>query len=298
MSSPESQITDYLGPIFEKSKPEIANKIIIQKVDFPIEKELPPSFEGFSSLHFSDTHNTNPLEKNFDLCQKISQINPDMVIISGDLTDKSNYDKSLEFIHQIAKLVGGYEKIFITTGNHEFLQIPEGNELEIPKFLKSLRQLGCNVLRNEFMEIKHSDGSIYVAGIDDPSSYTYDNSPNSLDELEYSENIISAVCSKIPSDKVILGIYHRPEMVFQKVKRSKKIDIAYCGHAHGGQIRIFNQGLKSPHQKLFPCYTKGIYKRKNENTTMIVSPGLSNTIKIPRINNPGVIYFGKLKSAA
>lgn len=294
MSSPEvkviSQSTDVLGRFLEKSKPEVANNISIQEIDIPIKKELPPSFEDYSFLHFSDTHNTNPLENNLNLCQKIEQTHPDAVIISGDLTDKSDYDKSIEFIQQIAKLVGGYQKIFIVTGNHEYLQIPNGRESEIPKFLKSLKQLGCNVLCNEFVKIKHDDGAINILGVNDPTSYTYYNSIDSPDEIEPLEYVINDKRRQIPDDEIIILISHRPE----KHKQYKKVHVVFSGHAHGGQIRIFNQGLMSPHQRLLPHYTKGVHQK--ENFVEIISPGLSNNTKIPRINNPGVIYFGKLKS--
>ena len=74
------------------------------------------------------------------------------------------------------------------------------------------------------------------------------------------------------------------------LKKYKDIDLILAGHAHGGQIRLFGHGLYAYGQGLFPKYTKGIYDGK-----LIVSAGLANTSRFPRINNPPEIVFLTLK---
>ena len=60
-------------------------------------------------------------------------------------------------------------------------------------------------------------------------------------------------------------------------------------YAHGGQMRFFGQGLYAPGQGLFPKYTKGRYD--GNNGCMIVSAGMSNTYRIPRLFNPPEIVW-------
>ena len=61
-----------------------------------------------------------------------------------------------------------------------------------------------------------------------------------------------------------------------------------AGHAHGGQIRIGNQGLYASGQGWFPQYTSGIHREQYG--SMIISRGLSNPVKVPRIfNNPEIV---------
>ena len=56
------------------------------------------------------------------------------------------------------------------------------------------------------------------------------------------------------------------------------------GHAHGGQFRVpFIGGIAAPNQGLFPEYDAGIFNENN--TTMVVSRGLGNSIVPVRINN-------------
>lgn len=49
------------------------------------------------------------------------------------------------------------------------------------------------------------------------------------------------------------------------------IDLVLSGHAHGGQIRLFGQGLFAPGQGILPKYTSGVHEN------MIISKGLANT---------------------
>lgn len=59
------------------------------------------------------------------------------------------------------------------------------------------------------------------------------------------------------------------------------VDLVLSGHAHGGQWRVFSHGVWCPGQGLWPKYTKGVYEGR-----LVVSAGLSNTAKVPRIFNP------------
>ena len=59
------------------------------------------------------------------------------------------------------------------------------------------------------------------------------------------------------------------------------MDLVVAGHAHGGQIRIGNQGLYAPGQGLFPRYTRGLADGR-----MIISAGAGNPAGAPRWGNP------------
>ena len=63
--------------------------------------------------------------------------------------------------------------------------------------------------------------------------------------------------------------------------RGRKVDLVLAGHAHGGQIRIREQGVYAPGQGLFPRYTKGVVDGR-----MIVSAGAGNPVHMPRWGNP------------
>jgi predicted MPP superfamily phosphohydrolase len=75
---------------------------------------------------------------------------------------------------------------------------------------------------------------------------------------------------------------HRPEEF--DIYANSKYDLVLTGHAHGGQVRIpFIGGLVAPNQGLFPEYDSGIFT--SNNTTMVVSRGIGNSIIKLRVNN-------------
>ena len=71
------------------------------------------------------------------------------------------------------------------------------------------------------------------------------------------------------------------------------IDLMLSGHAHGGQIQLYNpfkrewRGVWCPGQGLWPRWTRGVYKEKR----LVVSAGLSNTASVPRLFNPCEVVF-------
>ena len=82
---------------------------------------------------------------------------------------------------------------------------------------------------------------------------------------------------------------HRPELFETYVDCG--VDLALCGHAHGGQFRLpFVGGLVAPDQGLFPRYDAGLFT--DGNTSMVVSRGLGNSIIPIRFNNrPEIILI-------
>ena len=79
-----------------------------------------------------------------------------------------------------------------------------------------------------------------------------------------------------PGFKLLLC--HHPEH-FRHVE-PYNIDLTLSGHAHGGQVRIGQQGLYAPGQGILPKLTSGFY----HDGRLLVSRGLTNATWAPRIN--------------
>ena len=81
--------------------------------------------------------------------------------------------------------------------------------------------------------------------------------------------------------KILLS--HRPELFETYVQNS--MNIVFSGHAHGGQVRLpFIGGIIAPHQGVLPEYDAGVFTK--DETNMIVSRGIGDSIIPLRINNP------------
>lgn len=192
------------------------------------------------------------------IINKVKEINPNVITITGDLLDSVILDDSLEyFCSEIVKIA----PVIAVSGNHEEL-FPDYEKWKI-----ILKKYGIKILDNEYIEIK---GVVFV-GV--------------KTEESYDEKIIEDI-ENISSKRIVL-LAHKPELFEKYYNRNNKNnpDIVLCGHAHGGQWRLFNRGLFAPQQGLFPKYTSGVYQSKECKTVMLVSRGLGHCAIPIRFNN-------------
>lgn len=242
---------------------------------------LPSQFEGYKIVQISDFHNTEFGSNNSKLVERIKRENPNIIVITGDLVDSShtNIPIAVDFVKQIVEI----SPIYYVSGNHE-IRLGEGYaDLE-----NRLLEVGVNVLHNEVINIEKEGAIIQLIGVDDVDLYDMDYTPhdiimkNKLSEIECSSDY-----------KILLS--HRPELFQAYV--SSEIDMVFAGHAHGGQVRLpFIGGLVAPNQGFFPQYDGGCYVENN--TTMVVSRGLGNSIIPIRVNNRPELVVVNLHSLA
>lgn len=238
--------------------------------------DLPESFDGYRIAHVSDLHNAEMGKDNEKLLSMLWDTEPDMIAITGDLIDSrsTNVEVALQFIQEAVKIAPCY----YVTGNHE-ARISEYKDLK-----KGLEEAGVIVLENARVEIEQDGEHITVLGVDDPSFQT-----------DYlfgdAESVVNAKLTELHTDGdgYTILLSHRPELFDTYVARD--MDLVLSGHAHGGQFRLpFIGGLVAPNQGLFPKYDAGLYTE--ENTNMLVSRGIGNSILPFRINNrPEVILI-------
>ncbi|WP_326514336.1 metallophosphoesterase [Clostridium intestinale] len=241
-------------------------KIVISNITYKNSK-IPSSFDGYKILQLSDLHNAEFGKNQKTLIEKTKEIDPDVVFITGDLIDSynTNIDISMKYIDGITDIA----PIYFIPGNHES-RIESYNEL-----CDRLTSSGVKILNNKNVFIQKDSSSIGLIGLDDPAFIQTSNQ----DELF--KKLLVDLSKDMDSDFKIL-LSHRPEKLVDY--KDAKVDLVFSGHAHGGQFRIpFVGGLLAPNQGFLPKYTSGIYK--DENTSMIVSRGLGNSIFPFRINN-------------
>ncbi|WP_116867806.1 metallophosphoesterase [Bacillus wiedmannii] len=244
------------------------NLISITEVKLTSSK-IPSSFKGFKILQLSDLHNKKFGDNQDVLIQKVKSINPDIIAITGDLIDSKSYDPevSMELIRELVKEY----PVYFVTGNHEKWS-GKYNDLE-----KELKQHHVTVLRNEHVSIQIGGQDIHILGIDDPEFVTGNRDEGNVVKGE----IIKAKFEMQPDTYNVL-LSHRPEFLTEYA--DEQIHLVLSGHAHGGQVRLpFIGGLVAPNQGILPTYTAGLYEKQN--TSMVVSRGLGNSIIPQRIFN-------------
>ncbi|SIQ53156.1 hypothetical protein SAMN05878494_1694 [Bacillus cereus] len=244
------------------------NLISITEVNITSNK-IPSSFKGFKILQISDLHNKKFGDNQETLIQKVKSINPDIIAITGDLIDSKSYDAEVS-MELIRGLVKEYP-IYFVTGNHEKWS-GKYNDLE-----KELKKHHVTVLRNEHVSIQKGEQKINLLGIDDPEFVT-----GNRDEGNVVKDEIIKAKIEIQPDTYNVLLSHRPEFLTEYA--DEQIDLVLSGHAHGGQVRLpFIGGIVAPNQGILPTYTAGLYEKQN--TSMVVSRGLGNSIIPQRILN-------------
>lgn len=250
------------------------NAIVITNYEY-IHSELPKGFESYRIVQVSDLHNKDYHGR---LSEKIRKINPDIIVITGDLIDRRNtrMDIATEFIQQIVKIA----PIYYVSGNHE--QLSEKHD----ELKKKLKKLKVRNIDNSYRVLNKSGDEIGLMGIADPAIQQNEETYLWDDNNQYVKNNLKELFENIETSFNIL-LSHRPEPF--SIYKNMKVDLVFSGHAHGGQIRIpFMGGLVAPNQGLFPKYTEGIYN--DGATSMIVSRGLGNSIFPLRVfNRPELI---------
>ena len=245
-----------------------------------VSDRLPEAFAGFRIAQVSDLHNKDFGEGYGQLLTLLSQINPDIIVVTGDLIDsrQTDLDIALEFAWQAGKIA----RVYYVSGNHE-ARIPEYEDLKI-----GLVKAGVVILENQKVQITREGESITLMGIDDPSfqeDYLFGDSESVARQAI--ENL------QDESDGYTILLSHRPELFDLYVEN--EMDLVFSGHAHGGQFRLpFIGGLVAPNQGFFPKYDAGQFTE--ENTTMIVSRGVGNSIIPIRFNNRPEIVLVTLRN--
>lgn len=241
---------------------------------------IPEAFNGFRIAQVSDLHNAEFGEGNKDLISLLSQTAPDIIVLTGDLIDSRQTD--IEIALDFASKAIQIAPVYYVSGNHE-ARVPEYEELKM-----GLTEAGNTVLENQKVQIARDGESITLMGIQDPSfrtDYLFG------DAESVSRQAISELQNESDGFTVLLS--HRPELFGVYVDAG--IDLVFSGHSHGGQFRLpFIGGLVAPNQGFFPKYDAGQFNE--ENTTMIVSRGVGNSIIPFRINNPPEIVVVELKN--
>ena len=177
----------------------------------------------------SDLHSTRFGRGQPKLLEAVRVAMPDLIFMSGDMIDDRR--DSLPADQLIEGLTGLGIPVFFSPGNHEYYNSNRD------ALLDGLRKRGVKVLTGDFQRLALGGVPVAVAGISDPTFY---------ESLEDWESDLNRLGDGLPRDSLKLLISHRPEKL--DYYAAAGFDIVFCGHAHGGQVRLpflpwFKNGL-------------------------------------------------------
>ncbi len=239
------------------------NETIVTETITVNSAELPVSFDGFKIAVLADVHGEVFGENSSYLLKKTAATAPDIIVMNGDLIDEVSH---LDMLPPLLDGLVEIAPVFFVTGNHEWAVGC------VDELFELLEAYGVTVLRNEYRTLTIGDGTMVLAGIDDPNGPFDQKQPDELmDEIRTAQG-----------DTFTLMLAHRNDSLDMWAELGT--DLVLCGHGHGGVVRIpFVGGLIGVDRSFFPDYTAGLYEKGD--TSMVVSRGLGNSVVDFRLFN-------------
>ncbi len=256
----------------------IRSNLYIEVERFEYESsELPKSFDGVKIVQISDYHNHGG---SYDdrLLNKIRDEKPDYIFLTGDIADSIRTDigKANAFLEKVSKIADCY----LVWGNHDYALSKEDRN----SMRKCCKKNGITVLENKYTTLERGGSSVLLCGtVSSPDSSNFGEFIRTMPDYQ----------------DFVIWLHHYPEdfetIVKQSERRNSRADLVFCGHAHGGLIRLpFIKGLYAPGQGFFPKYTGGRYDL--DSSTMFVSRGVGNSGYTLRWGDPFHLVVCTLKS--
>ena len=196
------------------------------------------------------------------IVKRINQLEPDVVVITGDLVDSSSVGHTeLKCLRRL------HARTLFTIGNHE-------RYVDLDKVLSLLTNLGVESLRQQQVMA----GEIRIIGIDDADAPT-----------QVADKLPSIECPGEPdSEQYTVLLYHRPMGWDAAVEHG--IDLMLSGHTHNGQIFPFNLLVKRQYNRIRGLYSDG-------DRHLYVSPGTGTWGPLMRLGSLNEITCIDLKPA-
>ncbi len=240
----------------------------------------------------SDLHNKDAGEALAILRQR----RPSLITMTGDLFlgYKSKEGESLIDLQTrvipFVRSCAGLAPTYISLGNHEWAAQPAD--------FQALKSAGGVLLDNAWIRDETTDlliGGLTSAMTMDYRRFRRKHGPERRYPEEKRHTDAQILCPAVKwleqfeeQEGYKILLCHHPEYwcLQTPMLRDHPIDLVLSGHAHGGQIRLFGQGLFAPGQGFLPRYTGGVFS--GPHGKLIVSRGLANTapFPIPRLFNP------------
>ncbi|MBO4325459.1 MAG: DUF1294 domain-containing protein [Lachnospiraceae bacterium] len=236
-----------------------------------VSEEIPPKLDGCRIVQVSDLHNQFYGFHEQALTNRIAELKPDIIVVTGDVVDChfTNYKLALRFFEGAVKIA----PVYYVTGNHEGRL--SGKRYE--DFKRQMDELGVHRIDNTKVELE----GLTIIGIGD------DDLAVPPRELQTDEGF--CIC-----------LAHEP--MYYNRYLALGADIAFVGHMHGGQIIIPGKGgFISPDFTFFPELYAGAHDytlKTGQAMTMYISRGLGNSVLPLRINNYPELVAVTLRSAA
>lgn len=220
-----------------------ARTVQLEKVFIKI-KNLKKSYK---IVQLSDIHIGGLIDAEFikNIVNRINVLNPDIVVITGDLVD-IDIVKARGVLSELKHLKSKYGTYYIV-GNHEYFH-------GVERIIKEVKSLGIRVLENENVYIGEEGVGFNLVGVYDVFGYRVQT---------HMPDLYKALANKTPSPTLLLA--HQPRFIEEV---TQGVDLMLSGHTHGGQLYPFRflVALQQPYISGLHQHTESLQIYVNKGT--------------------------------
>ena len=198
-------------------------------------------------VQLTDLHTGPVLKRNWvkNVVDKVNEINPDLVVITGD-----SVDSFVSYGYEIMEPFKDFKSpVYMIMGNHEYYCKPQ-------EWIEVFQKMGIKILRNSHEII---DNNFALGGADWGHQYINDKDHN-----------ISKTFQNIPLNMPKILLAHYPKSF--KEAKEEGVLLTLSGHTHGGQTFPANVFVSLANGG----YLRGLYKEQNskgEDSYLYVNDG-------------------------
>lgn len=239
-----------------------------------INENIIEEYHGLKIVQISDIHYGSTVDEKRlkDIVEQINMLNPDIVVLTGDLIDERIKHNKEEIINNLVNIKAKLGKYAIS-GNHDY---------PIESFNELIEQGGFINLNNTYELIyDNTNQPIIISGISSNITDTTDLNT----KTEKFDNYISSLDGVKPIYSILL--IHEPDYVDKL--NLENYNLVLAGHSHNGQVNIpLLKRLYLPNSS--KKYNSEYYKIND--TDLYISNGIGTSgLKFRLFSRPSINFF-------
>lgn len=196
--------------------------------------DLPPYFDGYKILHFTDLHlGTFPKSADFvkKVVERANAEGVEMMLFTGDLVNNAA-DEVEPYVEDLKKLHAP-DGIFSVWGNHDYCEYNTNHSLSALRKNRRLlfqlqNEMGWHQLMNEYFTVSHGMASIEIIGVENAGQPPFTNRSN-----------LKKAMKGVAKDAFKIVLTHDPHHWRREVQKTGA-HLTLAGHTHAGQLKIGN----------------------------------------------------------
>ncbi|MGG5460518.1 metallophosphoesterase [Clostridium sp. B9] len=248
------------------------NSISIKEYDL-FTRKTPKAFKGFKILHLNNLYGKNFGAENFRLLEKIYELNPDIIVTSGNMLTIS-LDKGWVFL-ELCKNLRRFYPIYYSV--EKSLSIDNDKYNCYRKYLEELRNSGVILLKNDKVSLIKKDERLNIYGVFiDDDEIKASNYREKNGEINFSKDRIEKILGRPNKSEFNIVLTNEVINFDSYVKWGS--DITFSGYTRNINRYIFNNLIEKK---------RGIFIEHD--SSMVLSRGLGNKfLRVRIINRPEI----------